>query len=303
MKEAESRAPATVRVRTLAIAVLALLGLAAAGGWLFVYLGLYNIAATVQHTAPVYHLLEYAMLRSVEVRARNDAAPPDLMSAQRVTQGAVLYRGHCVQCHGAPGVPPDPFAAGLTPAPVNLVPTARHWDASEIFWTIKHGIKMTGMPAWKYRMSDESMWDLTAFVKAMAVMSPLEYAQLVRTLPQHRHGESLAAAGPEIRAPAFPDRVQLGSVLQGRQKTQAFLCATCHQIPGIVGANRQVGPPLAGVGGRTFIAGVIANRPENMIRFLLDPQAVDPRTAMPALGLTPEDARDIAAYLYTLRTP
>ena len=78
-------------------------------------------------------------------------------------------------------------------------------------------------------------------------------------------------------------------------------CASCHTIPGINGANSNVGPPLTLIGGRMFIGGVLKNTPDNMIRWLQNPQAVDEKTAMPNLGLSEQDARDVAAYLYTLK--
>ena len=307
MNAPEARAPLTVRLRTLVLVLAGLVVLAGAGGWLLVYLGLYNVAATVQHTAPVYRLLHYAMFRSVKARA-DVRPPPDLMAPAQAVQGAVLYRGHCVQCHGAPGVPPEPFAMGLRPEPVNLVPPAREWAPAELFRVIKHGIKMTGMPSWQYRMADEDIWRIVGFVRAMAAMSPQEYAQLVQRLPQHHHDTAAPGAAQAHHAPRIePDAATrvgaLGSASQGRHKIQAFLCATCHEIPGIVGANHHVGPPLDGIGGRAFIAGVVRNEPQQMIRFLLDPQRVAPGSAMPPLGLNEEDARDIAAYLYTLRAP
>jgi cytochrome c1 len=72
-------------------------------------------------------------------------------------------------------------------------------------------------------------------------------------------------------------------------------------IPGVVGANRSVGPPLAGIANRQYIAGVLPNTPANMMRWLRQPTKVDPLSAMPDLDVTEQDARDIAAFLYTLR--
>jgi cytochrome c len=77
-------------------------------------------------------------------------------------------------------------------------------------------------------------------------------------------------------------------------------CASCHTIPGIRGANALVGPPLTQIGGRTYIAGVLTNTPDNMVRWLQDPPAVDPKTAMPNLHLTDNESRDIATFLFTL---
>lgn len=78
-------------------------------------------------------------------------------------------------------------------------------------------------------------------------------------------------------------------------------CGSCHQIPSISGAVGLAGPPLSGIATRIYIAGVIQNTPPNMIRWLENPKAVDEKTLMPNLGVTPRDAADIAAYLYTLR--
>lgn len=77
-------------------------------------------------------------------------------------------------------------------------------------------------------------------------------------------------------------------------------CGACHEIPGVVGVSGRVGPSLAGFGTRAYIGGVAANRPDHLVRWLMDPRVLSPRSAMPALGLGPDEARDVAAYLYTL---
>lgn len=92
-----------------------------------------------------------------------------------------------------------------------------------------------------------------------------------------------------------------GNAERGQKLIPTYGCGTCHAIPGIEDANGQVGPPLAGIGQRSFIGGVLANTPDNMIRWLRDPPAVDSLTAMPNMGISEHDARDIAAYLYTLK--
>jgi cytochrome c2 len=87
----------------------------------------------------------------------------------------------------------------------------------------------------------------------------------------------------------------------GKQVMQQYGCGSCHTIPGIPGANALVGPSLKHIASRMYIAGVLLNTPENMLRWLQNPPAVDPLTAMPNLGVTEADARDMASYLYTLR--
>jgi cytochrome c2 len=89
-----------------------------------------------------------------------------------------------------------------------------------------------------------------------------------------------------------------GVAERGADAMQRFGCGACHAIPGIPGARGQVGPPLAGVGGRAYIAGVLTNTPDHMVRWIVNPKAVDSLTAMPTLGVTAGEARDIAAYLY-----
>jgi cytochrome c1 len=78
-------------------------------------------------------------------------------------------------------------------------------------------------------------------------------------------------------------------------------CGSCHTIPGIREANGVVGPPLFFFSRRTFIAGLLPNTPANLVQWVMDPRSIEPRTAMPKLDLTERQARDIAAYLYTLR--
>ena len=92
-----------------------------------------------------------------------------------------------------------------------------------------------------------------------------------------------------------------GRASRGADAIRRYGCGSCHTIPGIPGAKGQVGPPLAGVGGRAYIAGVLTNTADNMVRWIVNPPAVDSLTAMPLLGVSPAEARDIAAYLYTQR--
>ena len=92
-----------------------------------------------------------------------------------------------------------------------------------------------------------------------------------------------------------------GDPALGRDKLRRYGCISCHEIPGVTGANGLVGPPLGGIASRMFIAGVLPNQPGNMTKWIMNPPAVDPKTAMPNMGVNPKDASDIAAYLYTLK--
>lgn len=92
-----------------------------------------------------------------------------------------------------------------------------------------------------------------------------------------------------------------GEPARGRAAIERYGCGTCHEIPGVRRASGLVGPSLKEIGSRTYLAGRLPNTPENMIRWIQQPQSVDNRTAMPDMNVTAADARDIAAYLYTLR--
>jgi mono/diheme cytochrome c family protein len=281
--------------RVAGITLAASAATAAVVAGLVVYIGLYDVSATSQHTAPVYHLLETSLRRSVKLRTTG-AEVPSLDDAGRIANGFKLFRAHCVQCHGAPGVAPQPFALGLTPAPAALVGAAHEWPAADLHWMIRNGIKMSGMPAWQYRLTDDEMWDVVAFMKVLPTLSPATYEDWDRKHPPVAARKSEASAEPSPNGD-----VRLGDAGAGKKALQQYLCATCHVIPGVVGANRHVGPPLTGIATRQYIAGVLPNTPANMLRWLRDPTKVDPLSAMPDLGLTDQDARDIAAFLYTLR--
>lgn len=91
------------------------------------------------------------------------------------------------------------------------------------------------------------------------------------------------------------------SAERGRQSLAGFGCGSCHEISGVRAAHGRVGPPLTGVARRSIIAGELPNTPENMVRWIRDPVGVEPNTAMPNLEVSETTARDMVAYLYTLR--
>lgn len=117
-------------------------------------------------------------------------------------------------------------------------------------------------------------------------------------------GCTLALAGcgggddPEMRAAVA---LTGGHPERAPEEIRRYGCASCHTIPGVPGADALVGPPLAGISRRMYIAGVLTNTPDHLVHWILDPQGVDSATAMPKTGVTEAEARDIAAYLYTLK--
>ena len=92
-----------------------------------------------------------------------------------------------------------------------------------------------------------------------------------------------------------------GEADQGRRLIEQYQCGACHAIAGVAGAGGNAGPPLAGLARRSYIAGRLPNMPQNLVAWLVNPPAHKPGTLMPDLGVSPAEARHMAAYLYTLQ--
>lgn len=262
-----------------------------------VYGGLYNVASTEQHFQPIHTMLEKAMRQSVRLRARAIEEPP-LADERMQLRGAGCFRAKCEQCHGAPGVAQGDIGKSMQPVPGPLVDARRHWRPRELYWVTRHGIRMSGMPAWEFRLSDQDLWDVVAFMQRLPDLNAAQYQEwMARAAGAPVCGRELSAAGAAATAMASttPDAER------GRKALYQYACNACHMIPGVTGSNAHVGPSLEGIGARKLIAGTLANTPENLAHWLRETQKVKPGTAMPQLGVVEEDARDIAAYLGTLR--
>jgi mono/diheme cytochrome c family protein len=270
----------------------------AAAGILFVYSGVYDVAAIRPHSRIVYWLLETTKRHSVERQADGISAPP-LTDAGMIARGGTLHRDHCVQCHGAPGVPPADFAKGLEPLPPNLVQVAREWPASDIYWAIKHGMKMTAMPAWAYRMDDAAIWSVVAFLRELPALSPAQYRKLFMSDDASPAAAVMPQSSGSLRT--LQGVGGSGGPAHGMTALRQYACVACHVVPGVVGPAASAGPPLARIGARVYVAGRLPNTEENLIRWIMSPQEIKPMTAMPDMGVPEPDARDIAAYLKTLR--
>jgi cytochrome c1 len=98
----------------------------------------------------------------------------------------------------------------------------------------------------------------------------------------------------------YEPRVHSGDARRGEVALERHECGACHVIPGIAGAVGEVGPSLVDYGSRSYVAGKFPNEPETLVRWIRDPPAMAPQTAMPAVPMTDQDARDMAAYLYAL---
>lgn len=168
-------------VATLVIAglLIACLGVAS----LCVYGGTYDISADTPHSQPVYWLLQKVRQSSIAARAQ-DVVPNDLSDAKRVTSGAGQYAEMCSSCHLAPGMKRTEISRGLYPRAPELRRGSDLTPAEE-FWVVKHGIKMTGMPAWGVTHDDELLWDVVAFLRKMPELTAEQYKALVESAPTH----------------------------------------------------------------------------------------------------------------------
>jgi mono/diheme cytochrome c family protein len=149
----------------------------------FVYSGIYNIGADAPHTPPVHWLIENVRDRSIAVHAGGITAPADLNDPRRIATGAGLYSEMCSGCHLAPGMEKTEISQGLYPPAPELSRGLAHSPAEE-FWVIKHGVKLTAMPAWGRTHSDDLMWDMVAFVRKLPTLSPAQYQAAVKSAPE-----------------------------------------------------------------------------------------------------------------------
>jgi mono/diheme cytochrome c family protein len=160
-------------------------------GGLLIVTGAYNVGADAPHTAIVRALIGYARERSIEVRA-SDVAVPRLDDPKMIADGASDYDAMCTGCHLAPGMAENEMRPGLNPKPP-LLAQGRAGHAAEQFWVIKHGIKLTAMPAWGVTHSDAEIWNMVAFLQKLPALSPAQYHALVAQSGDHHahdHGDA-----------------------------------------------------------------------------------------------------------------
>lgn len=145
--------------------------------------GAYNFAADAPHTALVAKAIAIARERSVEVRA-SAINVPALGDPRMIAEGAEHYAAMCTGCHLAPGMHENEMRPGLNPKPPILASMPAE-DPGEQFWIVKHGLKMTGMPAWGVTHSDEEIWNIVAFLQTLPGMSPARYRALTHNPEAH----------------------------------------------------------------------------------------------------------------------
>ena len=270
----------------MAAGACVVLVIGAAAGILLMLSGTYDTAATSQHFAITHRILEHGLRYSVEAAAEDIVTPP-LDEPGMIQRGAACYRQHCEQCHGAPGIAPGAAAQGQQPVATNLLQSAREWPPNQLYHVTKKGVRMTGMPAWEFRISESGLWSTVAFIKQLPDYSPDEYAAVAAAT----HSEPCPRASELTDAPS-PEYAKI--VLR------QYACHSCHIIEGLVGPQTHVGPPLVSWSRRKYIAGVLPNTPENLARWIRHPQQIRPGTLMPDLQVAESHAQVMASYLFTL---
>jgi mono/diheme cytochrome c family protein len=167
------------------VAIIGVLALVVvAGGLIFIYSGFYNVAATTPHNSLMEWLLSTISDRSVMHQAKDISPPLYLNDPGIIKAGFIKYQNDCVWCHGTPMSYPGKIGKGLNPDPPKLWESAKELSAGEMFWVIKNGIKMTGMPYWSHEYKDEDTWSVVAFLKQLPNISAQQYQQMMQTAKQ-----------------------------------------------------------------------------------------------------------------------
>jgi mono/diheme cytochrome c family protein len=164
-----------MRKVTLTVIVVLLLGVL--GAALFVESGFYDIGADDHHTKAVLALITQLRDRSIEARL-GSIKPQLTVTPAMIKSGAEHYAVLCVSCHLAPGGAKSDLRAGLYPHPPSLAQEDIQ-ESRRAFWIIKHGIKMSAMPAWSKTLDDAAIWDVVAFVRKMPSLTAEEYQELL----------------------------------------------------------------------------------------------------------------------------
>ncbi|MFO1508076.1 MAG: cytochrome c [Lysobacterales bacterium] len=171
------------------LTIVALVILIVLGTGIWIRSGAYDIAADAPHWALTERLIGELRRHSIASRAATIVVPP-LDVPGRIEEGAGHYAAMCTGCHLAPGIEDSELRDGLYPRPPKLA-KMHHLDPATAFWVIKHGIKMTAMPAWGATHDDDAIWDMVAFLRKLPDLTPAEYKAMVDAAPpdEDMHGD------------------------------------------------------------------------------------------------------------------
>jgi len=154
-------------MRAFLKATLIWAGLAATGAVLVVGFGLYNVSARQGHLPGVSWVLHTAYKNAVWLRAPSEEEVPDLTSPSLIDLGQGHYESACAFCHAMPGQARSQTALSMLPAPPHVTEAVADWDPQHMFWIVKNGVKMSGMPAWPSELRDDDVWAVVAFLNAV----------------------------------------------------------------------------------------------------------------------------------------
>ena len=264
---------AASRFKTWSVRIAALLAVVAFGGFLFVASGIMPIKASSGHWAITAWFLNFAMRRSVITHSLGMKTPA-LNDAALVAQGAGHYEFGCLPCHGGPDLPQPVVAQHMTPHPPYLPPEISKWEADELFYIVKHGVKFTGMPAWPAQQRDDEVWAVVAFLLKLPGLTAQQYQELARSRNPGAAMENLSTAKEAPRAVSES-------------------CARCHGMDG-AGRGLSTFPILAGQRPLYLYASLLA-----FARGERHSGTMKPLTT----NLSAEDMREIAQYYAKLPRP
>jgi cytochrome c553 len=192
---------------------------------LVAWLGVFNIAASAGHPALLHWFLDLGKTRSIEWHSRAITPPPDLLDINRVRLGAAHFEGGCAECHGAPGRAINPVYEHMLPMPPDLAMRVPIWETRELHWIVRHGLQLTGMPAWSGDEHEDELWSMVAFLLALPELDADAYQALA--------GGNLNLSGT---APASARVEEL--VEEGISTLARTACDRCHD-------TADAGPPSA----------------------------------------------------------
>ncbi len=186
-------------LKLAAVLVIGVVGIIA-----FAYSGLYDVSASAPHSGAVHWLLSTTSHASIERRARKIDVP-DLSDESLVRAGVNDFEAMCVGCHGAPGKAAEAMGQGLNPPAPDLAESAARMTPAELFQVTKHGIRMTGMPAWGATHDDDAIWPVVAFMTRLPTLDADEYDAFLASaagMGHHAGDEHGAGAHDHAMEPA-----------------------------------------------------------------------------------------------------
>lgn len=260
------------RLRTWLLIAAVLLAVAGAVGSLVLVSGLVPLAASSGHWGITRWVLELGKRRSVATHSLS-IDPPKLGPAQ-LFRGSGHYETGCRPCHGGPGIQQPRVARGMLPAPPDLAQRVKSWEPEELFYIVKHGIKLTGMPAWPSQQRDDEVWAMIAFLLELPELDGAEYRQLV-------YGD----AAREPTAAALLERLEPAE----QAPLIATSCARCHGAEG-QGRTPSAVPKLSGQRPEYFLTTLQALAAGERHSGIMGPVAAN---------LSLEQMRELASYYAT----